>query len=243
MRRITLLLTATILLGSACSSDDSSKGPASSTTTSAGSTVAVEPPTEQEVKEARDVVNGFLSKLRDGDLDAAALYLDSYAALNYKEDVKALAEAARSSLGWLVSADDRKVFVTTAAGFTPPLVVTMTVPSAVEKPKRAQAFVVGQKLDGDKMKILRMDLTEPPITPLPGALIKPGDRVVLDGLPVEGGALAYVDDVEIAVDIDHEKVQTSVKVPGVNKSEIVITFSLATPEVPVAYAVWYSVDQ
>lgn len=242
MRRITLFLAAAILLGGACSSDNSSKKPASSTTTSAGSTVAVEPPTEQEVKEAGDVVNGFLAELRNGNVDAAALYLDSYAALDYEEDVKALAEAARSSLGWLVSADDRKVFVTTAAGFTPPLIVTMTVYSAVEKPGRAQAFVVG-KSDGDKMKILRMDLTEPPVTPLQGMLMKPGDRIVLDGLPVEGGALAYVDDVEIAVDTNHEKKQISIEVPDIRNGEIVVTFSLATPEVPTAYAVWYSVSR
>jgi hypothetical protein len=124
--------------------------------------------------------------------------------------------------------------VTPSAGIGEPWpVVTVVDEPADDGTRRARAFVV---TPGDAPRV--EDTT---LEPAQGATVAPGDRIAYAGVPVEGGAVAHVNGVEVPVDVDHDALATSFLVPTWARGEITVTLSLATPEGTTATAAWYRV--
>ena len=116
--------------------------------------------------------------------------------------------------------------------------------SADGEVEHAIAFVVARDDDGDASTlppILRLPGPKAEPTPSNGATVSPGDTIALPGLPVEGGATAYIDGAEVPVDVDYDAQETRVTVPELRRNDFVLTISLATPEEPAAQVIWFKI--
>jgi len=206
-----------------------------------------EPPTidRADAEAAESAVSAFLEDLRDGDLMAAAERWTGY------PDVGPDAPVAERipSIEWLLADptfarildDEAETFVTSSWGWTAAMpVVTLLAPRNGGDPPVAVAFLMGgseEQGEPGTMWIHRLpdldDVADPEIA---GSFAEPGQTIVVPGVPVEGGARAYVDGREIAVDVDHVHLTMAIKLPDDVEGDVAITLSTAAPELPGARA-------
>ncbi len=195
---------------------------------------------------ASEVVLRLVQHAARGEWDAALQLRRGYAAEHQGDAGAARAELEQllRDLPWLTTS-------------TPALPLTLGVTPAWSWDEPDAAVTVLSEPDGDGVRhaaaflvsptgtpaIVRIPTSGgPALTPAAGATVSPGDRITLDGVPVEGGAVAHVNGVEVPVSIDHDAVTTSLVVPWWARGDIVLTLSEATPEASTATAAWYRVD-
>lgn len=138
---------------------------------------------------------------------------------------------------WIRTSDDFGWSVMASAGFLPQPVVTIT-----NNEGEAGAFVLSLGFDGSPTVIQRLPSggQADAFTPATGATVAPGGVITFDGVPIEGGARAYLNGTELAdVTVDHEALTTSMRLPDELPEMVILTFTAATPEVPTAVAVVY----
>jgi heat shock protein HslJ len=198
-------------------------------------------PTVAETAEA--VVRQFLEYLRSDKLDQAAALWSGYP--GDPGEIPATLEQFRVDFRWLLSSPSNDMHVTPSFSWSVPVpVVTVVSDPSSGPPRRAAAFVVGTEPDGysppDRIHIHRLP-GAPVAAPMPGTTISPGDRIVIAGVPTEGGATAHINGDEVPIAVNYDRVTTTVKVPATAVGEIVLTVSFATAEIPEANALWYAV--
>lgn len=220
-----------------------------STTTAPLSTLPPEPPFDPwQTNQAEGTVRSFLTSLTDGaDAEAAGL-LSDYAVVTGGDETSGEAvERFRTEHAWLLSPVVLQTTVTPSFSFGDPTpVVTVIGRSADGEVEHAIAFVVARDEDDDVSTlplIVRLPGPLADATPPSGSTVSPGETVALPGLPLEGGATAYIDGTEVPIDVDYEAQETTVTVPDLRGGDFVLTVSLATPEEPTAQVIWFKINQ
>ena len=190
---------------------------------------------QDDANAARSVVTGFLHAMKDDDLEQAASLWSGY-----PDDAVDKAEALEPfrSLGGLFGVGTR-LFALPSAGFEVlPIVTVVSAPD--QGAPRAAAFVVGQPRQvenlSDRPLIERVPGAADGADPPPGTLVAPGDRISVPGVPVEGGARAFIDDREVDAVVDLATNTTGITVPDHVQDAFVLTVSMASPELPTASA-------
>lgn len=196
-----------------------------------------------DAEAAEEVVGQFLDYVRSGNLDQAAALWSGYP--GNPDEIPATLEQFRDDFRWLVTSPSNEMHVTPSFSWgVPAAVVTVVSDPSSGLPRQAAAFVVGTEGDGssppDRTHIDRLPRA-PVAVPKPGTAISPGDRIVIAGVPIEGGATAHIDGDEVAATVNYDNSTTTVKVPASAAGEIVLTVSFATAEIPDAIALWYAV--
>ncbi|MGB5756606.1 MAG: hypothetical protein WBM50_06800 [Acidimicrobiales bacterium] len=173
------------------------------------------------------VVQRFVELLRSADHVAA----EGMVADVYGPSIDGLI----SDFGWLSTEPDLEYLVVPSWGWTvaAPVVV-------VSSPGRAAAFLVGYDVAGNPSEIVRLPSPAPAPDPPEGTMVAAGDIITLPGVSVEGGARAFVDDIEIPAEVDHERLVTTAQLPDELPESFVLTVTRATPEFPAATAAVYS---
>ena len=185
------------------------------------------------------LVSEFLDAVRAGDLDAAAQFVSSYVD---GDDTRATTERFLDDHDWLIDATDVELIETPSFSWTADTTNPVVTAAAGTGPdeRRTVTFVIGVYED-DRPRIVRIS-SDAEFRPTRGAVVGPGDRVVLTAHPVEGGATAHVNGRRIpdpAYD-DEAKTMTIVLPAWVGaEDEIVLTYSEGTPELPYAASNWY----
>lgn len=228
----------------------------STVTGSSTTTYPLEPPIdpfkppidEWQKSQADETVGSFLRLLTDGaDSEAAALLSDYAVVTGGDETAVDAVERFRTENSWLLNYVVLGTTVTPSFSFSDPYpVVTMAGRSIDDEVEHAIAIVVARDVDDDPSTlplIVRLPAADPETSPPNGSTVARGDTVSLPGLPVEGGATAYIEGSKVPIQIDYEAQETTVVIPDVLPGDyLVLTVSLATPEEPTARAVWFKVD-
>lgn len=195
------------------------------------------------------VVRDFLDALRDDDVDAAATHLSEYAVMmtSSRDDARDAAEVFAEEHPWLVDAEEVDLIETPSFGWTPESTadVVTAVVSVGAGEKRTLAFVVGPD-EQDRLLLLRINGGDAEFEPARGAVVGPGDRIVLRTHPIEGGATAHVNGRAIDEPIvDYERMTTTIVLPEWvgDEDDIVLTYSEATPEVVAVASIWYRTEE
>lgn len=209
--------------------EPASKQPTTEATVPSTSTtrwVAPELTAESEAG-ALAVVQRFVEVLRSGDHVAA----EQLVADVYEPSI----EAVISDFGWLTTEPDLEYLVVPSWGWTvaAPVVV-------VSSPGKAAVFLLGDDEAGNPAEIVRLPSPAPPPDPPEGAVVAAGDLITFPGVSVEGGARAFVDDIEIPAEVDYEQLVTTVQLPDELPESFVLTVTRATPEFPEATAAVYT---
>ncbi len=236
--------------GAPSSPTESSVVPSSVTGTSG----AIEPgPTFDtwQASQAERTLRSFLAAIRDDTDAAAAGLLSDYAVVTSDAgDGVAAVERFRTENEWALHPVAVQMTVTPSFSWGEPNpVVTVVERSREGDVEHAMAFVVARDDDEDASTlplIVRLPdpeptIASPKVTTPNGAVVSPGDSVFVAGLPVEGGATAYIDGAEVPVAVDDGAGGVRVTIPEVRRGDLVLTVSLATPEEPTARAVWFKV--
>lgn len=203
------------------------------------------PLTDAQRDLARERLDQLLTAFVGEDFAEAARHWSGYpdVAGDDPEAVVRELAAGREISDWPMldpDAGPQEVFVTPAWSFGTPsaAVVTFLYPEAAGGPA-ALAFLVDVTDDpGELGAVIRLPswrLADDE-TPVPGGEVAPGARVVIPGVPIEGGAFAHVNGQPVPVEVDHERFETVVSIPDDATGTIVLTLSLATPEAPAAAA-------
>jgi hypothetical protein len=191
---------------------------------------------------AAQVVEAFLNNLREGDLEGAAEQWTGYPEVApnglVSERVPFVEELVNdATFAQALASEATTMFVTpsTQVG-TGASVVTMLDARSGDDPPTAFAFLVGWSDEpGDRggMRILRLPLAGGSVQPdlPPGSLVRPGQEVVVPGVPVEGGARGYLNGAEVPVTVDREHMTMSFVVPQI-EGDTAVTLAVDTPEVP-----------
>lgn len=201
-----------------------------------------------QAAEATGLVEQFLGLLASDDLEAAATLWSGYP-VTVEDDVEAKTTALEqldAELDWLIPDAPPELSVTPSSGLAVAVPV-VTVVSAAEDglPRRAAAFVVssgGEVGTAGGLRIQRLPEPELVVAPAPGTGVSPGETIVVEVMPVEGGATVHVNGVPVPSTVDAENLTTTFEIPKWARDELVITVSFATPEVPGAAAFWYPVQ-
>jgi hypothetical protein len=203
-----------------------------------------------ELDAAMDVVVDFLQALRRGDLDTAGHLVGEYVVPSDQGEAarRAMLEQFRDEFDWLIAAPSLEWYQTRSFGWTPASelpVITAVGPPSADGQRRAAAFLVTSccPITDTDLQIERLPGTATGVAPPEASAVRPGDRIVFDGMSVEGGARAYINGREVTVEQDHETFRTTVEVPSwaLEEADIVLTLSFSTPELPVPLALWYRI--
>jgi hypothetical protein len=185
--------------------------------------------TDEQARTAEAEVRAFLDDLGRGDLDAAQDRLSNY--LSYSA-----ADLATDPILSILAQEEVVVTVTPSWSFTEPApVVTASTDRDTGVGLVAAAFLVDprQPLGFDGGSIHRVQTVED--TPEIDTTAAPGEQIVIPGVPVEGGARAFLGDVEVPIEVDYEALEMRVTYPP-DTAARVLTISSATPELPTATA-------
>jgi hypothetical protein len=184
------------------------------------------------------LVSALLDRLRAGDLDGAAAAWRGYPGSTHPDDKRLELQAFLEVAPWLVQPGIELSVTPGPSSGVPNPVVTAVSPPDGQGTRDTATFVVAV----DAALVERIEAAgSPGVTPAPGTTVAPGDAVVLDWVPIEGGATAHVNGSEVPVDLDHDAMTTTVVVPPWARDEVIVTISRATPEEPNATAIWYPV--
>ena len=191
---------------------------------------------------ATAVVSGFLDDLRGRDYEAAARRWTGYPELppdassaskkRFLEELLSDADIMR-----LLESSPR-TFETASTSEGMP-VVTVSAPGETGKPPAAVAFLTGfsrERADSKTFMILRLPASDRTGRSPSSSAVEEGDQIEFPGVPVEGGARAYVDGAEVPVGVDHVSTVLRVNLPAGVRGDVVITLSMASPELPTVYA-------
>jgi hypothetical protein len=191
---------------------------------------------DAEVEDANATIGAFLNYVFSNDEAGATGLLSGYPdGSEFRDD------SYRAFLGefsWIRTVDDIGWTVVPSAGFSAYPVVTV---ATANDGGRAAAFVLSASSSDSPALIQRLPniVAQDRVTPAPGSLVNPGDTITFGFIPVEGGARAFIDGTEIDVTVDHDSLTTSVVLPDELPGVVVLTITLATPELPAAHAVVY----
>jgi len=108
-------------------------------------------------------------------------------------------------------------------------VVTVFAGADQGRPAVAVGFLVGfsdEQGEPGQMWIHRLPTADNQFQ----STVDPGGEVTLSGVPVEGGARAYLNETEIAVVVDHSNFTTTIAIPNTAEGTVALTLSTATPE-------------
>ncbi len=192
---------------------------------------------------ASDAVLLLLDHLARDEWEAAVDLLSAYPAGEDPTAKRAVLEEMRAVHPWLDLLGPR-VTISTTPSFSwsePERVVTVLSETDDDGVRHAAAFLVSQ---ANPARVERIPLGESGFSVEPGSAVSPGDVIVLDAVPVEGGATVHVNGVEVpATNVHEEPFVTTFTVPHWARGEIVVTVSIATPELPGVYAAWYPVER
>lgn len=192
------------------------------------------------------VVAPFLDDLRAGDAEAAAARWTGYPDLGPDSSVAERvpyveALLANPTFARILVSDTTTTFVTPSTDDAGQVVTVLDARSG-EDPPAAIAFLTGwsaEQGDAGELWIHRLPLqeaaTDAPELPA-GSYAAPGQDIVVRGLPVEGGARAFVGEREIPVDVDHERFTMTVTIPADAEGDIAVTLVIASPELPAVRA-------
>ncbi len=214
-------------------------GTPDATTTTKAPQVSAPPSLAPGVSEAAQaVVQNFLTDLRNGDLESAAGrwtgYPDAGGPDTSVVDRVALIETLLPDPRFASILDaDIETFVNASWGWTDASpVVTVFAHANEQRPAVAVGFLLGfsdEQGEPGQMWIQRL----PNPDGKPGdieSVVEPGGHVIVPGVPVEGGARAYLNGTEIPVVIDHSNFTTTIDIPETAEGTVAITLSTATPE-------------
>lgn len=192
---------------------------------------------EQDIAEANDFMTEFMNAYFSNDPIAR----DMWSGYPYSDaEADAVFEKFLIDFEWAKRTDDIGWSVVAAGGFGTSPVVTVVDNNY----GMAAAFVLSPSSGDFPVQIQRLpepapasDRIDPPL----GSVVKPGDVITFSGIPVEGGARAYIWINEIEnVTVDHETLTTSIVLPDDLPEIVVVTLSLATPELPGAMALVFT---
>lgn len=185
---------------------------------------------ETEARATEAEVRAFLDDLRRGDLDSAQARLSTLAP-------RPAADLATDPvLMRLAASGELVVTVTPSWSFTDPApVVTASTGTDADGGLVAAAFLVdaSQPLGAGGGPIHRVQTVGD--TPEIDTAVAPGEQIVIPSVPVEGGGRAFLGDLEVALDVNHEALEMRVTYPPGTTARI-LTISVATPELPTATA-------
>lgn len=187
--------------------------------------------TADEVTEVNRFMERFLDLVWRDDPTARTLWS------GYPEH-DALADAAfdgfLEEFEWVKSSDDIGWWVDASAGFSTMPVVTIT-----DHEREACSLVLSLGSKGVVIQRLPTKDGDDRFEPAPFAMVAPGEVLTVSGVPVEGGARAYLYGTELQVRVDHETQSMSVTLPDRLPEVVILTLTTATPEIPAAVAVVY----
>jgi hypothetical protein len=194
-----------------------------------------------------EAVTEMVAALRAGDTPGAATHWTGYPDVLVLPDVDVAAEkvdaldALVAAAPWLLDADLTTTEVDGPAfpGNPPPKIVTIT--ATTDEGPRAMAFVAG-RVETDGRWVVGRVPTAPygvPVTPEAGATVASGSTVTFLTSPIEGGARAYVDGVEVPVEDDRAATELRVAIPAGAVGAVTVTIAIATPELTDALAAVY----
>lgn len=192
------------------------------------------------------VVAQFLDDLRAGDTEAAAARWTGYPELgpdaSASERVPFIADlVANRIINRILFSDATTTFVTSSTDEFGQVVTVLDARDA-DNPPAAIAFLTGWSAEQGRpgeMWIQRLPLqpgTSEVLDLAPDSFVEPGQELVLPGVPVEGGARAFVNNSEIPVEVDHSNLTTTVTVPADAEGDVAITVVRSSPELPGVYA-------
>ena len=231
------------------SSEPTTTAPTTTAPTTLGTEVA--PPGGPDLDpavaaEAQDVVADLLRRLRDGDVVGAAALWTGYPVVlgppyGTRSELETAMAGERDRLAWLLDDPDPELTVTPSFDFTVAAPVVTVVVDLLGGGRRAAAFLttVGPTEGFAGIAVTRM-AEETTVGPQPGSAVTPGSTVTFATTPTEGGVRAFVDGVEVAAVVDRDALTTTVALPSELGDEVVVTLSVATPELPSAYAVSFT---
>ena len=200
---------------------------------------------DADAQAAEGVVTAFLEDLRRGDLAAAAARWTGYPELPPSavpaEKSPFIEQLLADPAIMRILGTPTEAFVTASwGGTTATPVVTVLAPRNGDDPPVAVAFLTGfseEHGDPDRMWIHRLPLADASTEPdVPGAFAQPGQQIVIPGVPVEGGARAYINGREIPIEIDQRNLTMTITIPTDARGDVAVTISTATPELPGAQA-------
>jgi len=142
-----------------------------------------------------------------------------------------------AEFSWISDAADFRLVVVPSFAFTKALPVVTVIADGAQL--RAASFVLSTPRDNEPLTIALFPSARIPVYPTEGSIVDPGDPVIFDVQPVEGSARAFLDAVELDVHIDYRLGTISVVLPDQLPTNVVITLSIATPELPEAIAAAY----
>lgn len=232
--------------------DDTSTS--SSSTTTDTTTSDLPGLSSAEAEQAESVVRRFLADIRRGDLEAAARqwtgYPDAWPGRRPGERVPFIEALLDDSEFARILEPGADVYVTPSWSWTDASpVVTVAAGRAADRPPAAVSFLVGRpgELAGEPgdpgtLRIQRIpsprssDGADPP----PGAYVEAGQRIVVPGIPMEGGARVHVNGFEVPVDIDLPRRSLAFSIPDTAAGDIAVTLTVATPELAGVQAFAYT---
>lgn len=115
----------------------------------------------------------------------------------------------------------------------------MPVVTITDHEREACALVLSLGSQGVVIQRLPTKDGDDRFEPVPSSLVAPEDVLTVAGVPVEGGARAYLYGTELQVQVDHETQSMSVMLPDRLPEVVILTLTTATSEIPAAVAVVY----
>lgn len=133
---------------------------------------------------------------------------------------------------------DPTTFVSPATDDTG-VVVTFLEPRNGDTPPAAAAFLVGRNYDqgstDTSWRIHRLPL-DPPTTAsveLPaGSYVESGQKIIVPGVPLEGGARAFANGEEILIEVDYDNLSMAITIPDDVEGDLAVTVVTSSPELP-----------
>lgn len=203
---------------------------------------------ESAIRATTEVVSSFLERLRSNDAAGAAELWTGYPdtlgspPASAGDEARAVVQQFAVDAAWLLADDDPEILVTPSVATVtvePTVVPVATVVADVDGARRAAAFVFTDPTAGPQLRIDRLPTETVPLSPEPGASVEPGAVVVVATVPVEGGARAFINGLEVPSSLDLEGHTIIVPIPVDIAGDAVLTVSVATPESSSAVAAWY----
>lgn len=188
------------------------------------------------------VVAEFLDDLRAGDVDAAAQRWTGYPEVgpnsSVSERVKHIEDLmADPTFARILVSDTTTTYVTPSTDEASQVVTVLDARTG-ENPPAAIVFLTGWSAEQGspgEMWIHRLPLQEPTTDKVDvpaGSYVAPERKIVVPGVPVEGGARAFVNEQEIPVGVDYENLTMTITIPTDAEGDISVTVVTSSPELP-----------
>ncbi len=174
----------------------------------------------------------FLDALHSGDPESGIEFWSGYPGFEDEEQEFA---AFLADFDWLTIEGGLGFFVVPSFGFTvaSPVVTVFSVGDTL----RAASFVMSLPEDGIPLLIDRLPQAWSQVGDDLPVEVGPDNTLIVEGVPTEGGARAFLGYDELEVVVDYDSSTTNIQLPDDLPADGVITFTSATPEVPAAMAI------